>query len=75
MNQEQHRAHLKPSNPTDVTVQTTVGYNTETGKVSLNYSRNLNNISFQAKEAIGFAQAIVRAAKAIDPACAEGAEW
>ena len=73
---KQHQARLNPvGSPTDVVIQTTVGYNATTGKVTLNYSRNLNNVSFAAKEAVAFAQAIVRAAQAVDPECAKGATW
>ena len=71
-----HQAKLRSAGrATDFAVQTSVGYNANTGKVTLNYSRNLNNVSFTASEAVAFAQAIVRAAKAIDPVCAEGAIW
>lgn len=73
---KQHQARLNPvGQPTDVAIQISVGYNNNTGKVTLNYSRKLNNVSFPANEAVAFAQAIVRAAKAIDPECAKGASW
>ncbi len=73
---KQHQARLNPARkPTNVTIQTAVGYNTATGKVTLNYSQNLNNVSFSAGEAVAFAQAVVRAAQAIDPDCAKDATW
>lgn len=76
MNREQRRASLKPSKtPTDVAIQTMVGYNTETGKITLTYSRSLKNVSFTAKESISFAQAIISAARKIDPTITEGVTW
>lgn len=76
MNKKQHRATLNPAGrPTDIAIQTTVGYNVNNGKVTLNYSRNLNNVSFTAGEAVAFAQAVVRAAQALDPECALDAKW
>lgn len=73
---KQHQAKLNPAGrPTDVTIQTTVGYNITNGRVTLNYSRNLNNVSLTASEAVAFAQAIVRAAQACAPECAKGATW
>lgn len=76
MNREQRRSILSGAKkPTEAAIQVSVGYNTGTGKITLAYSRNLNNVSFTAAESIGFAQAIIRAAKEIDPKITEGVTW